>query len=80
MGLLKKNGNIVIDENGCILLTKQGEETAAKILERHRVLSGFLKKIGVDEETASEDACRIEHVISDTSFEKLKSFLHTNEN
>ena len=65
--------------HGCILLTEQGKETAAKILERHRVLSGFLQKLGVDEETASEDACRIEHVISDVSFEKLKDFLHANE-
>ena len=80
MGLLKKNGNIIIEENGCIILTEQGKETANKILERHRVLSGFLRKIGVDEETASEDACRIEHVISDASFEKLKDFLHTDTN
>ena len=79
MGLLKKNGNITIDENGYIHLTSQGKETATKILERHRVLSGILLKLGVDAQTASEDACRIEHVISDTTFEKLKDFLQQSE-
>lgn len=75
MGLLKKNGNIDIDAAGHITLTEQGKQAAAKILERHRVLTDCLIKLGVDEQTAAEDACRIEHVISDASFEKLKAFL-----
>ena len=52
-----------------------GRELAEKIYERHNVLTSFLKSIGVDEETASEDACKMEHVISDKTFEALKSFL-----
>ncbi|MBQ7338389.1 MAG: metal-dependent transcriptional regulator [Clostridia bacterium] len=75
MGLLKKNGNIIVDQNGYIILTEQGKEIAAKILERHRVLTCLLVKLGVDDETAAEDACRIEHVISDVSFQKLKEYL-----
>ncbi len=77
MGLLKKNGNITVDENGSILLTEQGKQIATKILERHRVLSDLLIKLGVDQETAAEDACRIEHVISDTTFERLKDYLQS---
>ena len=75
MGLLKKNGNITVDENGYISLTEQGKQLASDILERHRVLSGLLLKLGVDQETAAEDACRIEHVISDATFLKLKEYL-----
>jgi Mn-dependent DtxR family transcriptional regulator len=75
MGLLKKNGNITISESGLIYLTDQGKEVANKILERHRVLSSLLIRLGVDPETAAEDACRIEHVISDNTFEHLKAFI-----
>lgn len=75
MGLLKKNGNITISESGLIYLTEQGKEVANKILERHRVLSSLLIRLGVDPETAAEDACRIEHVISDNTFEHLKAFI-----
>ena len=75
MGLLKKNGNITISESGLIYLTEQGKEVANKILERHRVLSSLLVRLGVDPETAAEDACRIEHVISDNTFEHLKAFI-----
>ena len=74
MGLLKKNGHIMIDDGGYITLTEEGKQLSSKILERHRVLTGCLIKLGVDEETAAEDACRIEHVISDVSFEKLKAY------
>lgn len=75
MGLLKKANHIAVDENGYISLTQDGKEIADKILERHRVLTGCLVRLGVDEATASEDACRIEHVISDTTFEKIKEFM-----
>ena len=72
VGLLKKQGYITVDEDGYITLTETGIERAQKIYERHTVLTKILVFLGVDEETAAEDACRIEHVISDKSFEALK--------
>ena len=76
MGILKTNGYIDIDPNGHITLTDSGREIAEKIYERHQVLSQLLMSIGVDEETAIEDACRMEHVISDTSFNAIKTKLY----
>lgn len=73
VGLLKSGGFILVDSNGCITLTEAGKETAEKIYERHTILTDFFVSIGVDKATASEDACRIEHVISDTSFEAIKN-------
>ena len=75
IGLLKKEGYITVDAGGYITLTENGRETAEKIFERHTVLTNVLKAIGVDGETASEDACRIEHVISDESIESIKKHL-----
>lgn len=72
---LKENGYISVDEHGYIKLNDSGLKIAEKIYERHRLLSQYLIKIGVSEETALADACRIEHVISDESFEKLKDFV-----
>ena len=72
--ILRENSYIYIDRNGYITLSKTGREVAEKIYERHQVLSALLVKIGVDEETATEDACRIEHVISDETFEAVKRF------
>lgn len=72
MGLLKNNGYILIDNNGYITLTEKGTETANAIFERHEVLSKLFQSIGVDEKTAIEDACRVEHYISDTTFQALK--------
>ncbi|MGM9607663.1 MAG: metal-dependent transcriptional regulator [Oscillospiraceae bacterium] len=72
MGLLKTGGYVTADEHGSLTLTEIGEETAAKIYERHTVLTDLLVRLGVDEETAMEDACRIEHVISDKSFQAIK--------
>lgn len=72
MGILKAEGYITIDASSHISLTKEGEEIAKKIYERHLVISKMLMSIGVDEKTATDDACRIEHVISDTTFETLK--------
>ena len=72
MGLLKNDGYIEIDENGYIALTNKGKTTASTIYERHLVISDFLENIGVDAETASKDACRIEHYISDTTFKAIK--------
>ena len=72
MKILRENSYITIDKNGYISLTKSGQEVAEKIYERHQVLSEILIRIGVDDDIATEDACRIEHVISDTSFEAIK--------
>lgn len=77
VGLLKKDGYITVDEGGHILLTAAGEAYAKKIYERHTVLTNVLILLGVDEKTATEDACRIEHVISDKSFETLKKHIET---
>ena len=75
VGLLKKNGLLLMDEMGYLKLTEAGEEKAKHIYERHTVLSRLLMKLGVDEETATEDACRIEHYISDKSFDAIKAHM-----
>lgn len=72
VGLLKSGGYILVDKDGYITLTELGKETAQKIYDRHRVLTDFLVSLGVDEETASQDACKIEHHISDESLEAIK--------
>ncbi|MBE6694864.1 MAG: metal-dependent transcriptional regulator [Ruminococcaceae bacterium] len=72
IGLLKQQEYIEVDSDGYISLTEEGKNAAKKIFERHTVLTGILQKIGVDSETASEDACRIEHIISDRTFEAIK--------
>ena len=69
---LRENGYITMDADGLIALTEKGTEVAEKMYERHTVISSWLIKIGVSEEAAVEDACRIEHVISEESFEALK--------
>lgn len=74
VGLLKSGGYITVDENGHLELTAVGSEIAEKIYERHNVLSDFFIRIGVDEETALEDACKIEHDISDKTFKAVKDF------
>lgn len=75
MGLLKSGGYLTVDKDGFLTLTAEGEQTAEKIFERHTVLSRFLTSLGVDEETAAEDACKIEHVISDTTLKAIKDYL-----
>ena len=72
MGLLKEGGYITIDKEGFITLTDSGLEVAEKIYERHTILSNLLVALGVSPETAAEDACKIEHAISDESFEAIK--------
>mgnify|MGYP002624934452 CR=1 FL=1 len=76
VGLLKEGGYIEVDSRGYITLTESGREVAERIYERHRVLSKLFMDLGVDEATATEDACRIEHVISDTSFQAIKTHLN----
>lgn len=75
MGLLKGAGYVETDENGYLLLTKEGKELAEKIYERHTVLTQFLVKLGVNESVASEDACKMEHHMSDETFEAMKRFI-----
>lgn len=79
VGLLKDNGYITFDPNGMILLTEQGKEVAEKIYERHQILTQYLVSIGVSEDTAAHDACKIEHVISDETFSILKKLLLENK-
>ena len=75
LGILKSGEYITVDQDGFIAMTESGREVAEKVYERHTVLSGLLTALGVSEEIASEDACRIEHVISDESFEAIKRYL-----
>lgn len=77
VGILKEGGFILVDDGGYITFTDTGREVAETIYERHRVLTDWLVDIGVDEKTASEDACRMEHAISAKSFDMLKK--HINE-
>lgn len=73
---LKNDGYITVDnQNGNISLTPQGKEIALSIFERHKIVSSALLMLGVSKETAIEDACKIEHDISDETFERLKDFL-----
>ena len=69
---LRENGYIETDADGEILLLDKGRKIAEKIYERHTLLADWLKTLGVSPETAAEDACRIEHVISEESFEAIK--------
>ena len=72
VGVLKNGGFLTMDDDGFLHLTVIGREIAEKIYERHQFFTEQLVAAGVDRETAEQDACRIEHVISDTSFQKLK--------
>ena len=76
MGLLKNGGFIRMDEAGYITLTDEGREVAETIYERHTILTEALVRLGVDQKTASEDACKIEHAISDRSIEAIKQYLN----
>ena len=72
VGLLKNGGYLTMAADGVLKLTEAGLELAEKIYERHTILTAMLVALGVDEETAAEDACRLEHAISDASFEAIK--------
>ena len=72
VGLLKQGEYILVDKEGFITLTEKGLSVAEKIYERHTVLSQMLIALGVSEEVAAEDACRLEHAMSDESFEAIK--------
>lgn len=79
IGLLRNGGFVEVGDGGGLSLTETGREVAEKIYERHRYLTKILMEMGVDEETASEDACRMEHVVSDKSFAAIKNYFHYNE-
>ena len=72
VGLLKTGGYILVDKDGYITLTESGRDMAQKIYDRHDVLTDFLLSLGVSPEVAAADACKIEHHISDESFEAIK--------
>ena len=75
MGILREENYITVGKDGGLLLTEKGRALAETIYERHRVLTDWLVGLGVDEKTAAEDACRMEHAISATSFDKLKEHI-----
>lgn len=75
VGLLKNGGFITVEGNGELKLTAEGLNIAETMFERHTIISDWLIKLGVSESTATEDACKIEHVISEESFEALKKHL-----
>ena len=72
VGLLKNGGFITVDKDGYIILTDVGLEVGEKIYQRHQILTRFFVWLGVNREVAAEDACKIEHDISDESFEAIK--------
>ena len=75
MKKLREAGYILVDENGHITLTETGKEIAERIYERHTFLTQWLTLLGVPSDIAAEDACRIEHVLSNESFEAIRRFV-----
>ena len=75
VGLLKSGGYILVDKDGYITLTEEGLAIANKIYQRHTLISNLLIRLGVDPEVAAEDACKIEHAISDESFAAIQEYI-----
>lgn len=75
LGLLKDEGLVIKDDDGFVKLTEKGLAKAQSIYERHTVLTDLFMRLGVDEKTAAEDACRIEHYISDKTFDAVKKHM-----
>ena len=75
IGILKEGEYITVDKSGFITLTEKGIKTAESLYERHTILTGLFVSLGVDRDTAAEDACKIEHVISEESFEAIKKYI-----
>ena len=75
VSVLKNDGYISFDQNGMIVLTDEGTRVANKIYERHNIITKHLISLGVSEEVASNDACKIEHVLSDETFERIKDIV-----
>ena len=76
VGLLKQGGYLVVDGDGFLALTDEGRAVAEKIFERHTVLSKLFIRLGVSAEVATEDACKIEHIISDETSTAIKNYLN----
>ena len=76
---LREKGYITMADNGYITLSESGKERAESVLERHTILADLLISIGVNEETAREDACKLEHDLSEESFEAIKRVLHSSK-
>ena len=74
VGLLKEGGYLVVEDDGGLVLTESGREIAEKIYERHTILTALLVRLGVAEDVAAEDACKLEHAISDESFQAIKRY------
>ena len=79
MGILRKGGYVRVEDTGALILTDAGREVAEKIYERHTVLTAVLTYIGVDAKTAAEDACKIEHDISDETFAAIKRYVKSKQ-
>lgn len=79
VGLLKSGGYITVDKEGHLKLTEEGLQIAKKIYDRHTLISRLLERLGVEPEVAAADACKIEHAISDQSFEAIKAYIKTLE-
>ena len=75
IGILRRNGYLESDANGHLTLTDSGRAVAEKIYERHNILTSLLVALGVEEEIATEDACKMEHAISDRSLELIKAYV-----
>ena len=75
VGLLKSGGFVTVDDFGLISLTELGKERAEQVYARHLLLTRFLTRLGVPDDIADADACRIEHVISETSFEAIQTWM-----
>ena len=75
MKSLREEGCVTTDENGYLSLTEKGQDIASRIYERHNIIANVLIRLGVSEQTAYEESCKIEHDISDESFERIKEFL-----
>ena len=79
VNLLKQGGYLTVEDNGNLKLTDSGKEIGEKIFARHKVLTRMLTMLGVDEKTAAEDACKMEHAISDASFEAIRRHIEGKE-
>jgi Mn-dependent DtxR family transcriptional regulator len=77
MKKLRESGHINMDRYGKITLTESGENIATRVYERHEVITAFLKKLGIDEKTAENDACRMEHIVSEETFQKFKEYVNS---
>lgn len=76
MGILKKSGHVLAGSDGALTLTPEGKKVAESMYTRHTVLTSMLVALGVSEKTAAEDACRIEHIISEETFAAIRAHMH----